>query len=66
MTALGLTVAAERHVCGCQRLRSADHVKAMKSTILTLEGACSASQARTILALHPAPLLDFTSGLDIQ
>jgi hypothetical protein len=38
----------------------------LKSTILTLEDAFSTWMARSILALHPVPLLDSGSRLDIQ
>jgi len=62
----GLTVAAQWHVCGCQRLYTADQPGPLKSTILTLEGACPARKARSILALHPAPRLDSWRCPDIQ
>lgn len=66
MAGTGLTVAAERHVCGCQRRCMDDPLEPLKSTILTLEGACSGSKARSILALHPAPCLDLWRCPDIQ
>jgi hypothetical protein len=38
----------------------------LKSAILALERAFSAWKARSILALHPAPFLDFEVLPDIQ
>ncbi|POA77376.1 hypothetical protein C1890_16190 [Pseudomonas sp. DP16D-R1] len=65
----GLTVAAGAYVCGCQRRKDVFGrfgSSPLKSTILALEGAFSTRMGVSILALHPAPLCNFESRLDIQ
>jgi hypothetical protein len=55
--------------CGCQRRKDVFGrfgSSPLKSTILALEGAFSTRMGVSILALHPAPLCNFESRLDIQ